>query len=147
MVCLGNICRSPLAQGILEAKVLKLDLDWEVDSAGTGAWHAGEKPDSRGISKAKQEGIDISKQRARQFQSADFQEFDLILAMDASNYQNVLKLAVSSEERDKVKMMMNFAFRGENRAVPDPYYDGGFDNVYSMLDQACEGLIQEYAAN
>lgn len=144
MVCLGNICRSPLAQGILEHKIAELGLSWNIDSAGTGAWHAGEKPDTRGIAKAASEGIDISRQRARQFTAEDFQKFDLILAMDASNYKNINKLSEKEEEREKVHMMMNFAYPDENRAVPDPYYDGGFDNVYAMLELACNGIISKY---
>lgn len=141
MVCLGNICRSPLAQGIMEDKIKEQGLSWTVDSAGTGAWHAGEQPDTRGIAKAAAEGIDISMQRARQFIAEDFQKFDLILAMDTSNYNNIIKLSSNDEERAKVKMIMNYAYPAENRPVPDPYYDGGFDNVYNMLQLACSGVI------
>lgn len=144
MVCLGNICRSPLAQGILEKLVVDHNLDWEVDSAGTGAWHAGESPDNRGMAKARIEGIDISGQRARQFQKSDFDDFDLILAMDTSNFNNILSLATPGQET-KVKMILNYAYPNENRAVPDPYYDGGFDNVYNLLLDACSKLVEKHS--
>ncbi len=142
MVCLGNICRSPLAEGVLTQKLADRGLDWEVDSAGTGAWHVGELPDSRSIAVAHNHNIDITHQRARQFQAKDLDRFDLILAMDSSNYQNILKLATSSAQKEKVKMIMNFAQPGYNQNVPDPYYgDNGFEAVYEMLDEACEALL------
>lgn len=144
MVCLGNICRSPLAQGILESQLSAQSLDWSVDSAGTGAWHAGERPDARGMAKAAAEGIDISQQRARQFKALDFSNFDLILAMDTANYNDILKLAKTDSDKKKVHMIMNFAFPEENRPVPDPYYDGGFDGVYDMLMIASQGVINAY---
>jgi protein-tyrosine phosphatase len=93
MVCLGNICRSPLAQGILEHKLKERNLDWKVDSAGTGGWHSGEKPDKRSISIAKKYGIDISKQQARKLNGYDLENFDILYAMDASNLQDIKKLA------------------------------------------------------
>lgn len=144
MVCLGNICRSPLAHGLLQQKVNELGLDWMVDSAGTGAYHVGELPDPRSVEVAAKHGLDITYQRARQFVEADFQNFDLIYAMDAQNYQNILKLANSDEDRKKVLMMLNESHPGENRRVPDPYYGGkdGFDNVYNMLDEATNKLIE-----
>ena len=146
MVCLGNICRSPLAEGILQHKINALGLDWEVDSAGTGAYHVGEKPDSRSITTAKRHGIDISEQRARQFTIADFANFDLILVMDASNYHNVLRLSENDRDKEKVELIMNFATPGRNAQVPDPYYDdNGFELVYEMLEKACEALIGKYA--
>jgi len=142
MVCLGNICRSPLAEGIMKEKIKHNNLDWEVDSAGTGAWHAGELPDPRSIKVAKQNNIDITDQRARQFCASDFNDFDLILAMDSSNYQNIIRLASTSEQEKKVKMIMNFASPGRNVNVPDPYYgDNGFDQVFNMLNEACEAII------
>jgi len=142
MVCLGNICRSPLAHGILESKVKQSNLDWVVDSAGTSGWHNGEKPDKRSIEIAQQYGIDISNQSSRQFKKVDFNLFDLILAMDVSNYNDILSLAESNQDREKVKMILNFTYPKENRQVPDPYYEGGFDGVYHMLEEACESLIQ-----
>lgn len=142
MVCLGNICRSPLAEGILKHKITQHNLDWEVDSAGTGAYHAGELPDSRSIAVARKHGIDITDQRARQFKGSDFEEFDRIFVMDASNYRNVLSLAKTDEHRAKVEMIMNLVNPNWNQQVPDPYWgNDGFENVYQMLDEACERLI------
>lgn len=141
MVCLGNICRSPLAEGVLASMVADRDLGWEVDSAGTSAWHIGNAPDPRSIQIAKVNGLDISTQKARQFQAQDFHDFDLILVMDQSNYNNVLKLSPDASVESKVQMIMNYADPGHNEAVPDPYYDDGFDKVYKMLVRACEGVI------
>ena len=144
MVCLGNICRSPVAQGILDQKCNQLKLDWIVDSAGTSGWHNGDLPDPRSINTASANGIDITNQRSRLFVKEDFQNFDLILAMDSSNYQNILKLAVSEDDKQKVKLILNYVFPGENRAVPDPYYNDGFDHVFGLLDAACDRLVKEY---
>lgn len=142
MVCLGNICRSPLAQGIMEAKVAEQGLDWKIDSAGTSGWHVGESPDSRSVHVAQQHGIDITSQRGRQFSPYDLGEYDMIYAMDASNYNDILKLANAEEEKDKVKLILNEVYPGENRAVPDPYWDdNGFEKVYQMLDKACAAII------
>ena len=145
MVCLGNICRSPLAEGILKEKLKKHQLDWEVDSAGTGSWHVGELPDPRSVEQARKNGIDITDQRARQFKEEDLDYFDLILAMDASNYQNILRKASKREHKEKVFMIMNFVQPGMNESVPDPYWgDDGFGLVYDMLDRACEKIIERY---
>lgn len=107
MVCLGNICRSPLAEGTLRRKVEEKDLNWQIDSAGTGSWHVGELPDSRSIHVAAKYGIDLTTQRARQFKKNDLDNFDLIFAMDSSNYQNILKLADNQTQKNKVKLIMN----------------------------------------
>lgn len=147
MVCLGNICRSPLAQGILESKLAKAGIEWEVDSAGTSAWHADEKPDERSIMVAKQNGVDITMQRARQFVIDDFKIYDYILTMDTSNYNNVRVLSSNENDLDKVKMILNYSFPGENRSVPDPYYDNGFDKVYDMLDEAIGMFIDQNTKN
>jgi len=138
MVCLGNICRSPLAEGIL---VSKLDpTKFEVDSAGTAGYHVGELPDRRSITTAKQHGIDITYQRSRKFIKNDFQTFDYIFAMDQSNYTNILALAKTEEDHAKVHMILNQISPNSNAEVPDPYYGGdqGFENVYQMLDKACD---------
>ncbi|HLO73632.1 MAG TPA: low molecular weight protein-tyrosine-phosphatase [Flavobacterium sp.] len=142
MVCLGNICRSPLAEGIMRSK---LSEDFVVDSAGTGGWHAGELPDKRSITTAKSKGIDITNQRARQFKIADFTTFDYIFVMDNSNYKDVIALAPNEEAKSKVKLILNELFPNENVDVPDPYYGGqeGFENVYNMLDQACEEIAKK----
>ncbi|RDI09758.1 low molecular weight protein-tyrosine-phosphatase [Flavobacterium sp. AG291] len=149
MVCLGNICRSPLAEGILQSKLPAGD--FIVDSAGTGNWHAGEGPDKRSVATAKNRGLDISCQKARQIKVSDFTEFDHIYVMDTSNLSDVQKLAPNASAKAKVKLMMNEVHPGKNVNVPDPYYGGpeGFDNVYDMLDEACEivagKLLKEYS--
>lgn len=131
MVCLGNICRSPLAEGILRAK---LSEDFHVDSAGTGDWHVGQCPDKRSVAVAKKYGIDISNQRARQFNPEDFDEFDLIYVMDESNFKDLTALAKNEIHRSKVKLILE---EFENKNVPDPYYGGdeGFEKVFNMLDE------------
>ncbi|MCL4145157.1 UNVERIFIED_CONTAM: hypothetical protein GTU68_030275 [Idotea baltica] len=145
MVCLGNICRSPLAEGILKHKVKLAKLAWEVDSCGTGAYHVGDLPDSRSISKAKEYGIDLTDQRARQFRSSDIDEFDLIYAMDASNYQHIIKYTHNEQDANKVKLILNESIPGMNQTVPDPYWnDNGFEEVYQMLDKACDKIIEKY---
>jgi protein-tyrosine phosphatase len=138
MVCLGNICRSPLAEGILVSKVKSDEI--LVDSAGTGAYHIGKFPDKRSIEVAGKYGIDITNQRARKFTVKDFDTFDYIYAMDESNYQNILMLARTNDDKSKVQLILNEAHTTKNLAVPDPYYGGnqGFENVYTMLEQACE---------
>ncbi|MEL6865876.1 MAG: low molecular weight protein-tyrosine-phosphatase [Bacteroidota bacterium] len=148
MVCLGNICRSPLAEGIMYHKIQQQGLDWEVDSAGTGYWHVGEAPDQRSILVASKNGIDISQQKARQFDAADLNRYDLIYAMDASNYRNIIRAANSEEQEAKVDFILNMSRPGYNQAVPDPYYGGdqGFEEVFRLLDEACEAIIEKYKA-
>jgi len=136
MVCLGNICRSPLAHGILAHMVNENGLDWEVDSAGTGDWHVGQCPDRRSVAVAKKYGVDISRQRARQFNPIDFEQYDHILVMDRSNLADVLALAKSTDQRSKVHLFL------ENDVVPDPYYDNAlFEPVYQMIATRCEALL------
>lgn len=139
MVCLGNICRSPLAEGILKSKVSK---NIKVDSAGTAAWHSGNLPDKRSIAVAKIHGIDLTDQRARQFLVEDFDRFDYIYVMEKSNYVNVCKLAPNIEAIDKVELILNESHPGKDLEVPDPYYGGddGFENVFQMLDEACNRI-------
>lgn len=138
MVCLGNICRSPLAEGILASKLPKKD--FIVDSAGTGSWHIGHAPDKRSIAVAKKNGLIISNQRGRQFSTDDFDFFDYIYVMDNSNYDTVIELAKNQQQKDKVKMILDELFPNENVDVPDPYFGlaNGFNMVYEMLDEACE---------
>ncbi|MDG2431782.1 low molecular weight protein-tyrosine-phosphatase [Flavobacterium sp.] len=147
MVCLGNICRSPLAEGILASKLPKKN--FVVDSAGTGSWHVGRSPDARSIAVAKKNNLDISQQKGRQFQQADFDKFDYIYVMDQSNYDDVLALATSDEQRQKVKIILDELFPNENVDVPDPYYgmSNGFEMVYNMLDEACDVIAQKLIAN
>jgi len=142
MVCLGNICRSPLAEGILAHKIKHLNV--KVDSAGTAAYHIGELPDTRSIEIAKKYNIDLTPQRARQFSRSDFDEFDIIYAMDTNNYAHLISLAEIKEERDKVRMILNEINPLACESVPDPYYGGnnGFQKVYDMLDKACGKIVQ-----
>ncbi|KHJ38346.1 low molecular weight protein-tyrosine-phosphatase [Pedobacter puniceum] len=138
MVCLGNICRSPLAHGVMEHLVKQKGLNWKIDSAGTGSWHIGHQPDRRSIAVAKANGIDITNQRARQFSSADFNDFDLILVMDKQNYRDVIAQAKTPVQEEKVKLFIPDGF------VPDPYYnDEEFLPVFDMVYTQCEKLLQE----
>ncbi len=142
MVCLGNICRSPLAEGILQHKANEKGLDWQIDSAGTGDWHVGSLPDSRSIKTGLAHGIDLRKQRARQFKYADFERFDLIVVMDTSNRSNVLAQARSAADRAKVRLILDYIAPNEDLNVPDPYYDDdGFEAVFELLDEACEKMM------
>ena len=140
MVCLGNICRSPLAEGILKSK-LNPEF-FEVDSAGTGGWHAGEQPDKRSIAVAKKNGIDISGQRARQLQLSDFDTYDYIYVMDKSNRSNVLALTTHPDHQAKVKLILEELYPRSGMEVDDPYYGGpeGFDKTFELLNQACEAI-------
>ncbi len=145
MVCLGNICRSPLAEGILLNRIEKYNLDWKVDSAGTSSYHAGSLPDPRSITIAEKNGIDITYQRSRHFTVEDFDKFDLILTMDSSNYQNVKKLATNTTDINKIDLIMNYANPGRNIKVPDPYWgELGFEKVFGMLEKAVEGMLKRY---
>jgi len=142
MVCLGNICRSPLAEGIMKDKVSQAGLDWFVDSAGTSGWHAGELPDNRSIQVARQRGIDITDQRSRQFRPEDLDQFDTIFVMDRHNHQDVLRLAKTEMQRNKVRLLLEEVHDHPTGEVPDPYYDGGFDRVFDMIEDACDRFIQ-----
>ena len=143
MVCLGNICRSPLAEGILASKLPKNK--FIVDSAGTGSWHIGHKPDERSIAVAKKNGIDISNQKGKQFSKNDFEVYQYIYVMDNSNYENVVELADNKQQTEKVQLILNELFPNENVDVPDPYYGlpNGFDSVYKMLDEACDVIAKK----
>lgn len=145
MVCLGNICRSPLADGILRFKAKSNNLNITVDSAGTSRWHVGENPDIRATATARKYGVDISKLVAREFSVKDFEEFDKIYVMDISNYRDVINLASTKEDEAKVEMILNLIHPGKNLSVPDPYFGGdeGFDNVFKMLDEACEEIVKQ----
>ena len=146
MVCLGNICRSPLAEGILASKLPKDK--FIVDSAGTGNYHIGKQPDHRSIATAKKNGIDISNQKAHQFTPKDFETFDYIFVMDNSNYDDVVFLAKTEEQKQKVQLILNELFPGDNVDVPDPYYglQNGFDMVFEMLDETTDLIAQKLIA-
>ncbi|GAA4302741.1 low molecular weight protein-tyrosine-phosphatase [Aestuariibaculum suncheonense] len=143
MVCLGNICRSPLAEGILKSKLPQNN--FTVDSAGTANYHSGSQPDQRSIAVARKYGLDISNLKARQFVVSDFDSFDYIYVMDESNYQNVLSLARNEDDKAKVEFILNETYPNQNHPVPDPYYGGneGFENVYNMLDEACSIIAKK----
>lgn len=142
MVCLGNICRSPVAEGVMKAKAEKYGLNLEIDSAGTSGWHNGEKADSRSRRNSKENGIDISDQRSRGVVRSDFEEFDLLYAMDESNYNNLINMS-PKEHHGKIKMILNEIHPGEDMSVPDPYYgNDGFQLVFDLLNEACEKIAQ-----
>ena len=141
MVCLGNICRSPLAHGILEHLAREKGLDWEIDSAGTGNWHVGQQPDKRSIAVAKKYGVDISGQCCRQFDISDFEKYDHILVMDYSNLNDVKALAPGEADHQKVALFL------KDGIVPDPYYDDNeFDPVYRMVEKRCREILEEFAS-
>lgn len=143
MVCLGNICRSPLAEGLLASKLPKDK--FVVDSAGTGHWHVGQQPDRRSIDVAIRNGLDISSQRGRLFSAADFDNYDYIYVMDNSNYADVMTMAKTEEHRAKVRLILDEMFPGEKVDVPDPYFgmENGFDMVYKLLDETCDVLSKK----
>ena len=145
MVCLGNICRSPLADGLLRDKIKLNNLQVEVDSCGTSGHHTGQQPDERMMETALSHGYDLSALRARQFETADFKNFDLIYVMDSSNYNNVIRLATSEADKQKVKLFLNELYPEKNRAVPDPYYGGsqGFEDVYNLVDKTTDIMIEK----
>ena len=149
MVCLGNICRSPMAEGILRSKAQQQGLNIQVDSAGTANFHVGESPDIRAIKTAKQFGVDISGLRGRQFIESDFDQFDHIFVMDGSNKENVLKLARNESDRKKVKLFLELTNDYALKDVPDPWFGGdeGFVEVFEMLENACENFLMHEVNN
>jgi protein-tyrosine phosphatase len=147
MICLGNICRSPLAQGILQHKAKQAGLNWTIDSAGTGDWHVGEPPHRLSQKVAKLNGIDICKQCARQFSKQDMLEFDKIYVMDKSNYKDVKQMAGNLWDESKVDLFLNELYPGKNMDVPDPWYgeEDGYHKVYKLIEQACDNIIEKYS--
>jgi protein-tyrosine phosphatase len=141
-VCLGNICRSPLAEGIMLHLNEKHELGWTIDSAGTANYHVGEAPDRRTIANAKKNGVDLSALRARQFKTEDFRHFDKIFVMDKSNLSNVTALAKTEDDLKKVDLLLNISKPNTDSEVPDPYYGGedGFENVFQLVWEACAKL-------
>lgn len=139
MVCLGNICRSPLAHGVMRALVEADGLDWTIDSAGTGDWHVGKAPDRRAIAIAKRFGVDISAQRAQQLQSHHLNAYDHILVMDRSNLRHVLAMAQTPEQHARIQLFLG----GDE--VPDPYYDDRlFEPVYQLVEARCRALLEQW---
>ena len=141
MVCLGNICRSPLAEGILKSKLP--ENIFFVDSAGTANYHIGRQPDHRSIETAKKYGVDITNQRGRQFVVSDFDDFDYIYAMDSTNFNDIISLSRNINDASKIKLILDELTDVDIADVPDPYYGGeqGFETVYELLDEACENII------
>jgi len=151
-VCLGNICRSPIAEGVFKTALIKRigseeAANWTIDSAGTSSYHTGEAPDPRSQASARVHGVDISNQRSRSFETSDFERFDHILVMDSSNHSNVLAMTDNLEAHSKVALMLDASFPGQNKPVPDPFYGGehGFEHVYQLLAQASEDWLDQWA--
>lgn len=146
MVCLGNICRSPLAEGILKHKAKTAGLDWEIDSAGTGGYHIGEAPHQLSQKVSKLNGIDISKQVCRQFKASDMNSFDMIYVMDLENYNEVRRISGALWDETKTKLILDEVDPIENAAVPDPWYgtEKDYHHVFALLSNACEKIIQKY---
>jgi protein-tyrosine phosphatase len=149
MVCLGNICRSPLAHGILEYKAKQAGLDWTIDSAGTGDWHVGEPPHKLSQKVAKLNGVDICEQRARQFDKSDMLEYDRIYVMDKSNYNDVKLMSGELWDENKVKLFLDELHPGKSMDVPDPWYgeEDGYHTVYKLISDTCDVIIQNEKAN
>lgn len=146
MVCLGNICRSPLAEGILQHKISKAGLNWQVDSAGTNGYHVGDAPHRLSQKVARMNGIDISRQAGRQFVKEDFDRFDKIYAMAADVVAEIKYISKEKFDEDKVDLLLNEKYPGQHRDVPDPWYgtEPGYHDVYKLIENACEQLIKNY---
>jgi len=140
--CMGNICRSPTAEGVMRAKLAAAELDIHVDSAGTHGYHVGDPPDERSQTHALQRGYDLSALRARKLEAADFERFDLVLAMDEDNLAQAARLCPPAR-RERLKLLMDYAPQTRTRVVPDPYYGGadGFERVLDLVEAACDGLL------
>ncbi len=147
MVCLGNICRSPLAEGILQDKAFKAGLNWSVESAGTNGYHTGEAPHILSQKVAKLNGIDICQQRSRRFVAADFDQYDKIYALAGDVLSEIRRIARNRYDEKKVDLLMNERFPGRDLDVPDPYYgnEDGYHEVYRMIDEVCEAIVEKYA--
>jgi protein-tyrosine phosphatase len=148
MICLGNICRSPLAEGIMAYHAQNAGLNWEVDSAGTGGWHIGEQPHPLSQKVATMNGIDISKQESRVFLEEDMHHFDKIFVMDRTNYNSVKSMSGASWNPDKVDLLLNLTEPGANQEVPDPWSEDEekYHAVFSMIDQACKSFVDRHIA-
>jgi protein-tyrosine phosphatase len=147
MVCLGNICRSPLAEGILQDKAASAGLDWDIDSAGTNGYHSGEAPHPLSQKVALMNGIDISAQRARRFVADDFDKFDKIYAMAEDVVSEMRRIAKNKFNESKVELLLNELYPGKNMDVPDPWYgtEPGYHKVYALIEEACEVIVERHA--
>ena len=146
MVCLGNICRSPIAEGVMRHKVKQHGLDWDIESAGTESYHIGEAPHRLSQKICKEHGIDISEQRAQKFLATHLEEFDKIYAMAGDVYEEIRSICGAKADMSKVSLFMNELHAGKNESVPDPYYGGedGFKIAYEMIDKTCDAIIKKY---
>lgn len=146
MVCLGNICRSPIAEGLMKVKLKNAGLEYMVDSAGMLSSHAGEAPDHRAIEAGNNHGVDISTKVARKFSKNDFEKFDFIFAMDESVYEEVISLAKTEDQKNKVNVFLDFADWNETSNVPDPYYgtQSDFEDVYQLIDVASDKIVEKF---
>ena len=147
MVCLGNICRSPLAEGILQDKSFKAGLNWSVESAGTNSYHTGDAPHRLSQKVAQLNGINICNQRARRFTANDFDVYDKIYALAGDVLQEIKRIAGKKFDASKVDLLMNELYPEKNMDVPDPYYgeEDGYHEVYKMIDQVCNKIIENYS--
>lgn len=148
MVCLGNICRSPLAEGLLQHKAFEAGLSWSVESAGTDSYHTGEAPHPLSQKVAKLNGIDICNQRARRFIAEDFEVYDKIYALAGDVLDDIRRIAKKKYDAAKIDLLMNELYPGMNMDVPDPYYgaEPGYHEVYKMIDKVCDAIIDKYSA-
>jgi protein-tyrosine phosphatase len=146
MVCLGNICRSPLAEGILQDKAFKAGLNWSIESAGTNSYHTGEPPHPLSQKVARANGIDISKQRARRFTAEDFLVYNKIYALAEDVLDEIRRIAKNKFDASKVDLLMNELYPGKNMDVPDPYYgaEAGYHEVYKLIDEVCDAIVEKY---
>ena len=147
MVCLGNICRSPLAEGILQEKAWKAGLNWSVESAGTNGYHTGEAPHHLSIKVAGRNGIDISKQKSRRFCATDLEQYDIIYAMAADVLEEMKRISKNKFDGKRVELFLNESYPGENRDVPDPWYgpEAGYHEVYDIISDTCDHIVKKYS--
>ena len=146
MVCLGNICRSPLAEGILKEKAIKAGLDWTIKSAGTNSYHTGEPPHPLSQKVAGKNGIDISGQRARRFVKTDMEDYDMIYAMAEDVLYDMKKIAGNAFDDSKVELLLNESYPGQNMDVPDPWSgpESGYHEAFDLINKACDAIIENY---
>lgn len=146
MVCLGNICRSPMAEGILQQKVQAAGLNWQIDSAGTESYHVGENPHKWSIKTCNNHGIDISKQVARRLKIEDFQSFDVIYALATDVRKEMRDIAKEEKNMEKVILIMDELYPNQELSVKDPYYgeEEGYEEVFQLLDKLCDAIIEKY---
>ena len=144
MVCLGNICRSPMAEGVMRQKIKDYGLDAQVNSCGTASYHIGEAPDYRGIKTLHNYGIDISQHQGQQFSISDFDAYDLIFVMDTRNYSNIIAKARNKNDKEKITLLMDEIYPGQQKVVPDPYYGDieDYEETYALVEGACEHLAK-----